>query len=103
MIQDSFLHDLAGTEVIEVKGDKKVESILVRKTDQVNNRQTVEEVKLDGVFAAIGHVPVTDIFKDQILLDSHGYVVTRQSLTEQGLKEALGHVDAKGLLEYPTM
>jgi thioredoxin reductase (NADPH) len=88
---------------VEIKGDKKVEAALVRKTDPASKQETVEEIKLDGVFAAIGHVPVTGVFAGQVDLDAHGYVVTRQSLTEQGLKVALGHVNAQGLLEYPTM
>jgi thioredoxin reductase (NADPH) len=94
---------LWNSQVVEIKGDKKVESILVRKTNLADNNQTVEEIKLDGVFAAIGHNPVTHIFSGQLLLDDHGYIVTRQTLTKQGLKFALDHIDSKGLLEYPTM
>ncbi len=94
---------LWNSQLAEIKGDKKVESILVRKTDLYTNAQTVEEIKLDGVFAAIGHTPVTNLFKNQLLLDSHGYVLTRQFLTELGLREALKSVNSRGLLEYPTM
>jgi thioredoxin reductase (NADPH) len=103
VIENPKIKILWNSQVVEIKGDKKVEAALVRKTDPASKQETVEEIKLDGVFAAIGHVPVTGVFAGQVDLDAHGYVVTRQSLTEQGLKVALGHVNAQGLLEYPTM
>ena len=33
-------------------------------------------IKIDGFFLAIGHKPNTDIFKDQLNLDSVGYILT---------------------------
>jgi thioredoxin reductase (NADPH) len=108
IMQERVLHHpkikvLWNSQVAEVKGDKKVEAILVRKTDPVTNNQTVEEIKLDGVFAAIGHVPMTGVFDQQILLDDHGYVITRQSLTKLGVEQALANIDDQGLLTYPTL
>ena len=32
------------------------------------------DLPIDGFFLAIGHKPVTDIFKGQILLDEMGYI-----------------------------
>lgn len=34
------------------------------------------DIKIDGFFLAIGHKPNTDIFKDQLNLDSVGYIIT---------------------------
>ena len=41
------------------------------------NDGSTEELKLMGVFIAIGHKPNTDIFKGQLELDETGYIVTR--------------------------
>jgi len=41
------------------------------------NDGSSEDLKLMGVFIAIGHKPNTDIFKGQLELDETGYIVTR--------------------------
>jgi thioredoxin reductase (NADPH) len=38
--------------------------------------QASSELKVDGLFVAIGHNPNTDIFRGQIDLDDHGYIKT---------------------------
>lgn len=81
----------------EVVGDKKVEKI------KVNQNGEVTELDADGVFIAIGHRPVTDIFRGQVDLDDHGYVLSRQSATQRGLEMAQAALTEKGLVEYPSM
>jgi thioredoxin reductase (NADPH) len=39
------------------------------------------EIKVDGVFMAIGHVPNTELFKDQLDMDAEGYIVTKLGRT----------------------
>ncbi len=41
------------------------------------NDGSTEDLKLMGVFIAIGHKPNTDIFQGQLELDETGYIVTR--------------------------
>ncbi len=84
--------------VKEIKGNAKVESILVEHLDT----KTVEEIPADGVFLAIGHKPSTEVFKDKVRLNKKGFVVTRLVLDAESLEEA-GKSLKDGLLEYPTM
>ncbi|MCP9759831.1 thioredoxin-disulfide reductase [Aquitalea sp. S1-19] len=41
------------------------------------NDGSLEDIKLMGVFIAIGHKPNTDIFKGQLEMDATGYLVTQ--------------------------
>ena len=63
---------LWNTEVVEIKGDQQARAVVVKS----NQTGAVKELALDGIFMAIGHVPATEIFKNQIELDRKGYVVT---------------------------
>ncbi|MDR1415054.1 MAG: thioredoxin-disulfide reductase [Odoribacteraceae bacterium] len=39
------------------------------------------EIRVDGFFLAIGHVPNTDIFKEYLQLDAAGYIITEGTST----------------------
>ncbi|HOZ03511.1 MAG TPA: thioredoxin-disulfide reductase, partial [Candidatus Woesebacteria bacterium] len=56
-----------------------------------------------GLFFAIGHKPLTQLFADQIELDTHGYIVTAQSPSQNGLAMAQKRLSAHGLVQYPSM
>lgn len=63
-------------EVHEVKGDVSgVTSLDIKnvKTGDVTN------IALLGVFIAIGHAPNTEMFKGQVDLDEHGYILTQKA------------------------
>jgi thioredoxin reductase (NADPH) len=64
--------------VDDILGDGKVESVRLR------NTQTGEtwEMKVDGVFVAIGHDPNTKLFVDQLDHDDAGYLRTKPGSTE---------------------
>ena len=45
----------------------------------------LSEVSADGVFVAIGHSPNTEMFKDQLKLDSEAYIITAPGATTTSL------------------
>jgi len=82
------------TEVVEVLGENKVDGLILTgggegrapDTRTVRHLSTstggreisdrTRQIKIDGLFVAIGHKPDTDVFKEQIELDEKGYIVT---------------------------
>lgn len=66
------------TEIEEVIGDQVVEGLRL-----VNNQTgEKEEIKVTGLFIAIGHKPNTDIFKGQLDMDETGYIITNGKSTK---------------------
>ena len=47
----------------------------------------ISELKLDGLFVAIGHDPATSLFKDQLKMDKEGYLITKPDSTKQIYQE----------------
>ena len=65
--------DTVVTEVLDVK-QSKVTGV------RLQNLKTKEESVLEcaGVFVAIGHIPNTQMFKGQIHMDEHGYIIPKR-------------------------
>lgn len=81
----------------EILGSKVVEKVKL-----IENGVEVE-YPAQGVFLAIGHKPMNGIFKNQIEIDNHGYVVTSQSATANGVEMAKSALSETGLVQFPTM
>jgi len=56
----------------EIKGDTIVKSVVIKDT----KTGETEEMKIDGIFMAIGHVPNTKVFAGAIDTDEDGYIKT---------------------------
>ena len=65
--------------VEDIHGSKETGVTGVNIKDTVSGE--LRDVDCDGIFMAIGHVPNTDIFKDQIDLDDKGYITTAPDTT----------------------
>lgn len=87
------------TTISEVKGQALVSEVILKNT-QTGEEQTKS---IDGVFIAIGHTPMTQIIHGQLELDSHNYIVTRQSPTAVGVAMAQAALDPEGKVSFPSM
>lgn len=66
VVWNSEVAEILGVDVGHVTG------VILKSTTDGSTR----EMKIDGVFAAIGHTPNSDLVKDLLSLDEKGYVTT---------------------------
>ena len=83
--------DSAVDEGIEDGDTKNVTGIKVKNL-KTNN---VEEMKIDGLFSAIGHDPATALFKEQLDMDKEGYLLTKPDSTETNIPGVYAAGDVK--------
>ena len=53
------------------------------------------EIKLDGLFVAIGHDPATSLFTEQLKMDTEGYLITKPDSTETNIPGVFAAGDVK--------
>ena len=68
-------------EVMEVMGENVVEGLKIKS----NLTNDVSELKITGLFIAIGHSPNTDIFKGIVDMDDSGYILTDKTSTKTNI------------------
>lgn len=76
VIWDSVIEEFTGTDNPNSLTGVKLRNV---KTDAIT------EIKADGAFVAIGHVPNTELFKGSITLDSEGYIITKPGTTQTNI------------------
>ena len=69
------------SEVAEVKGGDKVDTLVLRDTVTGAER----DLPVTGVFVAIGHDPRSELVKGQVSLDENGYVLVEGRTTRTNL------------------
>ena len=72
IIWDTVVEDIIGT-----KDPKAVTGIKIKNVKD----NKISELKVDGLFIAIGHDPATSIFKGQLKMDKEGYIITNPDST----------------------
>ena len=68
-------------EVLEVLGENVVDGLKIKS----NLTNDVSELKITGLFLAIGHSPNTDIFKGIVDMDDSGYILTDKTSTKTNI------------------
>jgi len=68
----------------EVLGQDSPPGVTGVRVKNVKSGET-SELMLDGVFVAIGHSPNTELFKDQVEMDSEHYILTKPGTTETNI------------------
>lgn len=62
---------ILNTNIIDINSDEKLENIIL-KNNETNEEKSIE---IDGLFIAIGHIPVSSICKNIIKTDDKGYII----------------------------
>jgi len=86
IIWDSVVNEVLGTN-----NPKSVSGIKIKNT----KNDKIKELKIDGLFIAIGHDPATSLFKDQLKMDKEGYLITKPDSTETNIPGVFAAGDVK--------
>ena len=86
-----IIWDTAVEEVLGTTEPKGVNAIKIKNL-KTNN---ITELKVDGLFVAIGHDPATALFKDQLNMDKEGYLITKPDSTQTNIPGVFAAGDVK--------
>jgi len=81
-------------ELVEILGEDNPPNVTGVKIKNVKNNET-QDLKVDGVFIAIGHDPATQIFKGQVKMDNQGYIITKPDSTATNIEGVYAAGDVK--------
>ena len=89
--QNSKIEFIWNSEVTKFNGNDDLESIDL--TNKQDNK--ISNLKIDGVFIAIGHDPATQLFKGQLKMDEGGYIITDPDSTKTSIEGVFAAGDVK--------
>jgi len=90
VIWDSAVKEVKG--ILPGQGDLPGVTGLV--LENLKTGQT-SDLKIDGMFVAIGHDPSTELFKGKLDLDSEGYIITAPDSTQTSIEGVYAAGDVK--------
>ena len=94
LVENKKIEIIWDSVVQEVIGDDDPKNVKGLKIKNIKTNK-VSDLKLDGLFIAIGHDPATQLFKDQLKMDKEGYLVTKSDSTETNIPGVFAAGDVK--------
>jgi thioredoxin reductase (NADPH) len=87
--------EYAWNSVVEaIEGEKQDgHQVLTNLKLRSTKDRSLRDLKLDGLFLAIGHVPNTEVFRGQLATTPEGYLLTRTALAWDGVQAPAGLKD----------
>lgn len=98
VLDDKHIKIFWNTEIKEIIGDEQRVTALKLLKDGKE-----EQVKADGIFVAIGYQPNSTLFNNQVKMDDHSYILTRQFGSDQALAELIQEAKETTQDYFPTM
>ena len=86
-----IIWDSVVEEVIGENEPKNVKGLIIKNV----KTNDVKELKIDGLFIAIGHDPATQLFQNQLNMDKEGYLLTKPDSTETNIQGVFAAGDVK--------
>ena len=94
LMENKKIEIIWDTVIEDVLGEKEPKNVKGIKVKNVKTNK-IEEIKVDGLFVAIGHDPATSLFKDQLKMDNEGYLITKPDSTETNVPGVYAAGDVK--------
>lgn len=88
---------LWNSEVVEAYGDRLLKGVKVVKRVTRDDDEEVElhDLKVNGLFFAIGHEPASGFLRGQLMVDEQGYIVTEAESTKTSVDGVFAAGDVK--------
>ena len=94
LMENKKIEIIWDTVIEDVIGDNDPKNVTGIKIKNVKSNK-IDELKVDGLFVAIGHDPATNLFKDQVNMDKEGYLITKPDSTETNIPGVFAAGDVK--------
>lgn len=87
------------TNITDINGNEKLESIVLKENDTKN----ISTLNIDGLFIAIGHIPISNMCNNLINTNDLGYIISNEDCTTniEGIFAA-GDIRVKNVRQLTT-
>ena len=94
LFKNDKINIIWNSELVEITGEENPTNVTGIKLKSTIDG-AITNLKVDGVFIAIGHDPATQIFKGQINMDDSGYIITAPDSTLTNINGVYAAGDVK--------